>query len=218
MVSFKNALQNAVDKKRMPHFKPGSMRDLGLNLRLPVPVSLSNVIKGLDNLNPAGVIYKSGPMTANFVHGSAQLYLQSDGLVSFSGNVHESGVVGDNYLFMMALLDVRDLSGNTLVFAHNSSVSGQLDVGSSDASWQTNGPTQVVKDQWDNVKRSRVQSHLHVSTDPVQVFETAYLGIWIAAGLALTGIFFGGFASDPRTKCDPTTNPDSKGGFGLDMT
>ena len=95
-------------------------------------------------------------------------------------------------------------------------VFGPLDQGSSDDSWQTPGPVQVVKDQWDNVKSSRVRWHLQVSTDPVQAFETAYVGIWIAAGLALTGIFFGGFASDPRTKCDPQVNPDAKGGFGVD--
>src|SRR5271157_5847970 len=99
MQSLRSAIADAADRKRVPAFQPGSTRDLGIKLGLSVPISAKNLITGLENLPPAGVTYDSGPLTANYVHGSATVYLQSDGLVDFTGQVHEAGVFGDNYLF-----------------------------------------------------------------------------------------------------------------------
>jgi hypothetical protein len=214
MQSFRDAFQNAVDRKLMPAFQPGSIRDLALNLGLSIPISVQDIITTLNNLPAAGVIYDSGRLSALYVHGSAKVYVQSDGLVSFWGSVHESGVVGDNYLFTMAFVDVKDTSGKTLVFVQTGNVKGQLDFGSSDDPWQRNGFEQVVMDQWDTIKNNtRIKSLLHVSTDPWQLTETVVIGLFIAAGIVIGEVFF--FGGDSNTVCSPELYRDEQGQPGL---
>jgi hypothetical protein len=123
--------------------------------------------------------------------------IQSDGLASFRGHIHESGAIGHNYLFAIALLDLKDSQGNKLVFAHEGKVSGQLDAGSSDDNWQTDGHNSLISDNWDIAKNSRFQARLHVSTDPLQAIETVITGLFAAVGLVAAVLF----ASDPKTRC-----------------
>lgn len=181
-------IQNAVDRKRMPVFNPGSIRDLALKLGMSFPVSLLALPRALNDLLPAGVTYDSGRFAAGNVHASAQLFLQSDGGMLFSGQVHESGAVGDNFVLAMALLDVQDASGNTLVFVHEDTIAGQVGVGFSDKEWHNPGFNQLVKDNWDAVKRTRVETRLHVSTDPWQVTETVIGTLFAIVGAVIGGI------------------------------
>jgi len=152
------------------------------------PVSLLGLPSTLDELLPAGVTYDSGRFSADNVHASAQLFLQSDGGMLFSGQVHESGVFGDNFVLAMALLDVKDSSGNTLVFVHQDTIVGQLGIGFSDKEWHESGFNQLVKDNWDSVKHTRVETRLHVSTDPLQVVEIGALFVAIAIGVVIGSI------------------------------
>lgn len=186
MTSVRSKLNNAIDTKRVPPFKPGDLGDLAVKLKLPFPVKLSNLLQTLDSLTPAGVTYDSGPMTANFVHGSAQIYLQSDGLFSFKGGVKEAGAVGDNYIFVVALLDVKDASGKIVTSANSGNVAGTLDFGTDHDEWKIDGgPIQAVTDNWDVVKKTQVQFLLHVSTDPWQVTETVVGALLVAAAIAV---------------------------------
>src|SRR5690242_8145947 len=129
MSSLAGAVQAALVRKKMPVFKRGSTRDLAQRLGMSFPVSFHDLLGVLDNLAAASVTFDSGPLTAGFVHGSAYLFLQSDGKMAWGGKVHESGVVGDNFRFAVALLDVKDAAGNVLVFIHEDTVAGQLDIG-----------------------------------------------------------------------------------------
>ncbi len=186
----RSVIQDAVARKRMPAFNPGSIRDLALKLGLSFPVSLVDLLMTLNKLLPAGVTYESGRFASSNVHASAVLYLQSDGAVSFSGQIHESGVVGDNCVLAMMLLDFKDASGNPVVFVHQETVAGQLDVGFSDKEWHEYGFNQLVKDNWEAVKRTRIETRLHVSTDPWQVTETVIAGLFAGRILAI-GIVIG---------------------------
>jgi hypothetical protein len=140
---------------------------------------------------------------------------QSDGLLSFRGHVHESGVSGDNYFFGVALLDVKDSSGNTLVFPQNGLVAGQLDFGSSDDDFQNDGFSQLLRDQWDTAKNSvengRVQFVLHVSSNPFYVTETLVSGLFVLAAAVLGG--YGASKCDwhAGTWTDPNTGEQRSG-------
>lgn len=181
-------IQNAIARKKMPPYSPGSMRDLANKLGLSFPVSLLDVMHALDNLLSASVTWDSGPLTANYVHASSQLFLQSDGGTSFTGQVHEAGAVGDNFILAIALLDVKDASGKTPVFVHTDTVAGQLNIGFSDKNWSDFGFSQTVKDNWAAVQSTRFHASLQVSTDPWQVTETVitglFVGFLIGAGIA----------------------------------
>jgi hypothetical protein len=151
------------------------------------PISIKNVIGVLDGLAPASVTSDSGPLTAGFVHGSAYLFVQSDGGIAWGGKLHESGVVGDNFRFAVALLDVKDADGNVLVFVHEDTLAGQLDIGFSDKEWNDFGVNQLVKDNWEQVRSTRFEFRLHASTDALQVVETVFVTIAIVVGVIVGG-------------------------------
>src|SRR5215510_3314357 len=132
MLSIRNDIDTARDRKKFPAFASGSMLDLGIKLKLPVPISLRKLDDALKDLWPASVTYDSPPLNALHVDASAQIFLQSDGLFSFSGKAHENGIVGANYLVTMTFFDIKDADGKVLVFAHDGNVKGTVDFGSSD--------------------------------------------------------------------------------------
>ncbi len=218
--NIRSVIRDAVDRKRMPAFNPGSIRDLAMKLGMSVPVSLLDLPKALNELLPAGVTYDSGRFAAGNVHASAQLYLQSDGGMLFSGQAHESGVVGDNFVLAMVLLDVKDAAGNALAFVHDDTLAGQLDVGFSDKEWHTPGFNQLVRDNWDAVKHTRVETRLHVSTDPWQVTELAIAGL-VGVAVAIGGIFAVQCPKGEEYKCqEPRFVPrpnDDPNKSGIDM-
>jgi hypothetical protein len=209
MRSLRGAIQNAADRKIVPPHQAGSTRDLALAMRMTVPISLIQLVGTLDLLPPATVIFDSGTLGPSTVTASAQVGIQGDGLASFRGHIHESGAIGHNYLFAIALLDLQDSQGNTLVFAHEGKVNGQLNIGSSDDDWQTDGHNVLISDNWDIAKKSGFHAHLHVSTDPMQAIETIITGGFAAVGV----VAFALFASDPETKCTwgPSGDPQGAG-------
>ena len=182
MLSLGNAIESALLRKKVTPFKSGSTHDLAQGLRMSFPVSVKDLIGVLDGLPPASITSDSGPLTAGFVHGSAYLFVQSDGGIQWGGKLHESGAVGDNFRFTVALLDVKDAAGNVLVFVHEDTLAGQLDIGFSDKEWNDPGFNQLVKDNWEQVRRTRFDYHLHASTDPLQAVETGFVLAAIVVG------------------------------------
>src|SRR5688572_25676591 len=118
MPSLAEAVNFAVARKKMPLFEPGSTRDLAVRLGMQTPISIQDLIDKLNGLPPDSVTYASPRMVAGTVHGNVTIFLQSDGGMAFMGQAHESGVSGDHFLLSIALLDVKDAAGNTLVFKH----------------------------------------------------------------------------------------------------
>jgi len=193
MLSLGDAIKNALLRKKVTPFKRGSTHDLAQGLRMSFPVSVKDLIGVLDGLPPASITSDSGPHTAGFVHGSAYLFVQSDGGIQWGGRVHESGAVGDHFRFTVALLDVKDAAGNVLVFVHEDTLAGQLDIGFSDKEWNDPGFNQLVKDNWEQVRRTRFEYNLHASTDALQVVETAFV-----IGAMVVGAILGG---NEASKC-----------------
>ena len=183
MPSLIQAINNAKDRRRVPFYEPGHIASLGLLIGLRYPFKiLKDLIPALDRLPPAVITRNSGSMTAGYVHGNAQLGLQSDGMASLRGSFTEDGVVGDNFLVTAILTGVRDERGATLVFAQTGNIAGSLTVGKDHAEFQLDASDPIIADQWDAVKASTVQFSLHVSTDPFQMTE-GFLGSFLVLGL-----------------------------------
>jgi hypothetical protein len=186
MTGVRDDVAFAVARKQVPAFTPGRMRDLCGKLGLASPVSLRALSGVLNNLPAAFVHFPSGPMTAGTLHAEGELYVQSDGIFSFIAHLHESGGVGDNYIFGVALPDVRDPDGNALAFVQDGWIAGQLDFGPSSRDWHNDGVNPLLRDQWDIVKNlspGRVSFRLRASTNPLQVTET----VLFAVGLLVLG-------------------------------
>jgi hypothetical protein len=168
---------------------------LATQVGLSPPVSFRNLISTLDDLPLATVTFESGPLTANFVHASGQLGLQSNGLTSFRGHVHDSGDVGgDFYLLAAALVDVTDASGRTPIFVQT----GQVDILGRTDNWQHDAAADTIATQWSVARGSRVEWRLHVSTDPLAVTVEVVLPLFVV-GMIVGAIFFA--TSDGSTKC-----------------
>lgn len=187
MISLRDYINSATDRRVMPEYNPGSTRDLALKLGLSLPVSLYAVIAALNKLPPASVTFDSGPLTAGYVHASARLYVQSDGGVAFAGDAHEAGVFGEHFLLAVALDDVQDAQGNTPVWPHQEVLAGSSEFGKSDIGWLDSGYWQFAQDNWDLVKKSRYQFVLKARTDAWQLTEGVLLGLFkaIAAAVAV---------------------------------
>ncbi len=157
---------------------------LARGLSLVPPVSLAKgLLPALANLPFACVTRASGPLTANFVHGSAQVGMQSNGHFSFRMHVEEAGITGDDFLFVATLNGVKDNTGATLVLAHTGNVAGTFNIGGhSSADFRLDQNDQAIADNWDTVKQSTVTFSLHVSTNPFELTE-GLLGGFVAVVL-----------------------------------
>ena len=158
-------------------------------------------IKALGKLPPKTVTFDSGEFAAGSVIGNCQLAINSDGFWSFKGHVHEGGIVGDEYVMALGLVDLKDAAGANFVAHHTGTIHGTLVPGSSDDNWEggpgDSGFDQRIVDHWDAAVNSGSRSTLHVATTVGDV-----IGI-IVEGLALGGAvaFFG----SGNAKCDRVT-------------
>ncbi len=158
---------------------------LAANLLCPIARPIS-VRKLIGELNQDSHIFPTWNFDGGYISAWTQVGLLADGTGSFRGHVHDSGPVGYNYVVTTALLDVKDQSGNTLVFVHPGSVHGTVDIGSRDDDWQDDSFGCLVAENWDLVKTSRTWSGIHTSSDVLDVIEHVVLGMLI--GLAIDGL------------------------------
>ncbi|RQP24721.1 hypothetical protein [Piscinibacter terrae] len=144
-------------------------------------------IRVLDNLPPRTFIFKSGPITAGGVSGDCQLAINSNGDWLFTGSVHEDDIVGDSYAICMAVLDLKDAAGATLVTGNSGKVHGKLGVGPKSDTWKIAGFDLRIKDQWETAIGSRTSTTLKASTLPVDVIDLALTGLALGAVILFGG-------------------------------
>lgn len=139
-----------------------------------------------------------------------------DGGVAFWGSVHESGFLGHDYTFAMAVYNYRDASGNLIVFVHSGSVEGTdrgvTSAPKRDDSWNGNASMDpFVSNNWDSIKSSGWHASLNVDTDPGQVIAAVVDGAVLAGALVsaaafvIAGIAGGGYTVERGT--DSSGNP-----------
>jgi hypothetical protein len=180
--SLRTAIAVALDRKKVPPFLPGLIRDLATKLGLGFPVSIAALIRALANLPPAVVtINIEEAQTPGGFWASGQIGLQSDGAVSFRGTVNTPGPGGYNYLYSVALLDVTDESGRVLAFADSGNLFNAIQ--SSSTSFQQDGYSQYVAQHWDTAKRTRYYADV---SDSDNVWENLAAGVLEALAVVAT--------------------------------
>lgn len=199
MPSLQNALAVALSRKKVPAFTAGSIHSLAQQLKMTFPGSLQALIALLADLPSASITVSSGDLTAGDLHGSATLFLQSDGAVAFQGAVSEHGVLGDNFLLSVTLVDVTDASGKCPTLSHSDAVVGAESIGFSDKDWLDIGFSQFIADKWDQVRTSRFRFYLYARTDPLGTVAESLQAIGIAIGLVLGAIFVAKICSDENS-------------------
>jgi hypothetical protein len=180
VLSLREVISAAEAARQVPSFPPGDIGALAKASGLAPPVALTELISWLDGLPFITATYSSGPLTAGYVHGSAQLGVQSDGQVSFRGHVEEHGITGDNFTFLAALEGVTDASGATLAFAHQGNVEGTGNIfGHHTADFQVDYPSnQAIVNQWGTAQNTTVNFKLSVSLNIGQLTEGLVSGLF----------------------------------------
>ena len=168
-------------------------------------------IRALTNLPPKTVVFDSGPLSSGTAHGNCQLSINSDGFWSFKGEAHENGIVGDNYVIGLALLDLKDSVGATFAAIHGGTVHGTLAPGEEDDKWEgvrgfegDCGFDQRIADQWDIVVNSGTRSTMHTATNAGDVIGAVFEGIIIGA----VAIFLASPGTTCATAVDENGNPE----------
>jgi hypothetical protein len=184
-LSIKHALAAALARKQVPDFKGGDLGDLAHQLGLERPITATQLLAALEAL-PTAVVTLRLPdvQTPGGVTATGALGLQADGMWSFKGHVHNpSG--GIDYVYTATLLDVKDADGKMPVFFQSDSLFNEFT--SSDGDFQKDGFSELVAEQWDAAKRSRLYAYLWDEDDPGDQLLETLSGIAIVIGGALGG-------------------------------
>jgi hypothetical protein len=197
--SIVEAIAAARDRKQLPAFNPGNIGNLATKLGLAVPVSISEIMRALNELPPAVVtINLSEVSTPGGVSGYGQIGLQSDGGASFRGTVVNPGGGGINYMYAVTLLDVRDESGKLLVFANSGNLFNAF-TGSS-TSFQQDAFSDLIADNWDAAKTTGYYAYIWDDDNVWEDIATALveaLAVVATAGIILVIPGSGGSGEDP---------------------
>ncbi|MFI9105512.1 hypothetical protein ACIGXA_33895 [Streptomyces fildesensis] len=175
-------------------------------------LGLSGEISGRDllrRLTPQSYYIRSGDLGPSTVTGKADLVVFSDGFWSYRGDVHESGLIGHDYVLGI-LLDYVDPNGEVYAYANDGTVHG-LDIGSDDDSWQKDGWDQRISRNWDAIAAAGWQANLHVSTNLLAAVEAMAVALPVvrygAAVVALVVVF----VASPNTKFHWQATEDGQG-------
>lgn len=150
------------------HFQRGSIRyEIGSSLANDIPDLISKPIERMD----AGHAYGWGTLT-----------LQSNGVWSLSGHLHEDGFFGDNYTFT-ATPNFVDESHGSYIFFHKGNIEGFPSNDDRDEDFQIGGFVKGIMEHWDIISKVSVISSLHVSTNAGEAFyKSLFGGIAIVVG------------------------------------
>jgi hypothetical protein len=188
MNSLRNSIQIAVNKRQLPAFV-GDVRNLAVKFGLPVPISVRNLIRTLDNLPalPSQLDYDSGPIVFGGgvpVGGSAHVTIFSDGTSVFSGHLHDSGATSYNTASICAVKDTRN---RVYLFQHAGSVAGTVGSGSRDDDWNAPGPQNAsVVANWADLAHATPTFQTSATLDLGHLVDTVIAGIGtVAAVIAL---------------------------------
>jgi hypothetical protein len=157
-----------------------TVRDPELDGQLPMNIEVTDSL-------PHALMFNSGTLGPSTVTASAIWMLSDDGVFSFQGSIHESGVIGHEYGFGMAL-NVTDANGVGFAVVHSGSIGPKLPFGNPNDSWKDVGFDQRIKDNWAAIASSATRSHAGLNVDSrVLLAIVDALGVPVIAVLAVLG-------------------------------
>jgi hypothetical protein len=194
------AIRTAVDRKKMPSFIGGDVRDLAQKLGMPFPVSFRELLRILEDLPPAVVtIDISSVATPGGVNAYGQVGLQSDGAASFRGTVNSAGPGGIDYTYTVVLLDILDDDGNAIAFSKSGNLYNAVQA--STAEFQQDMFCEYIAKNWDRAKTTGWYADIE---DSDNAWEDLVQGLLTALAVVAT---VGGVLLIPDGSSGPDQNP-----------
>jgi hypothetical protein len=134
-----------------------TVREPEISGQLPFNVEVINGI-------PQALLFTSPTLGPSTVTANASWILNSDGFFVFKGQIHESGVIGHEYGFGMAL-NVTDANGVGFAVVHSGSIGPNLPFGDPDDSWHDVGFDQRIADSWTTIASSSTRARSGLNVD-----------------------------------------------------
>jgi hypothetical protein len=197
--SLVEAISDAVDRRKVPAFRPGDIRDLAIKLGLVFPVAVSTIIRTLANLPPAVVTIDITEVeTPGGVSAVGQVGLQTDGDASLRGWVtNPNAGQGINYVYAVALLDIKDDSGKVVTFSKSGNLFNLIQA--SNDTFQEDVSTEYIAKNWDIAKKTRSHAVI-IASDNILEDTAAIVGeaLLVVATAGVIMIIPGGDGAPPR--------------------
>ena len=168
---------------------PFSIRTLADRLHLGVPITVRDIVELLEPIK------LSFPLNSGTCSGACQVTITSDGIVHFTGRVHDSGALAAAYIAIVSFPtltddttyppDIVDMVGavSPVVIAHRGHVGGTFSFDTRDSDWDLTGGDARIADNWRGAKAA--------ATSAIVVFGTNNAVLDLVDGFfsAATGIF-----------------------------
>lgn len=156
-----------------PPLKTGSfsMRTLANALHLPVPFSIRDVAEVLEPIK------LSFPLNSGTCSGSCEVTITSDGVVLYSGRVHDSGGLGVSFIAIVSFPtltndtfyspEIGQLVANVspIVIAHKGHAGGTFSFDTRDTTWDLTGGDTRIAGNWLGAKAAATSAMVRFGTD-----------------------------------------------------
>lgn len=125
---------------------------------VPRPVGCGDLVAGLTPLRLTADLH------AGTCHGSCEILVELNGQVTYTGHVHNNGVIDARYTFITSIPVPFDIGGPILL-AHEGSVGGTFSpFESRDDGWQEITKSNFVRDHWWSLRQNSGKTNTQFST------------------------------------------------------
>ncbi len=128
----------------------------GLHLRLPIAIR-----DMLDFLEPIKLVFE---LNAGTCSGSCEIVMMSNGLVNYTGKVHNSGALATSYVAITSL-DISVATGGAIIIAHKGHVGGTFSFDTRNSTWDETVNDALIKENWIVTKKAATLAKTQFGTD-----------------------------------------------------
>lgn len=169
------------------------MRRLSDALHLQVPISIRDVAEVLEPIK------LSFPLNSGTFSGACEVTITSDGVVLFSGKVHDSGALGASFIAIVSFPTLTDDTFYTpeighlvaqispVVIAHRGHAGGTFSFDTRDTTWNLTGGDARIADNWLGAKAAATSAIVVFGTNN-SVLDLADAFINAATGTFVFGL------------------------------
>jgi hypothetical protein len=173
-ISVRTALASKVAKGA----RDFSIRKITDGLLLRPPITVRDILGVLEPIK------LSFQLSAGICSCSSEITMISDGVVHYSGKVHDSGPLAASYVAITSIRVSLPPEFQSVVIAHKGHVGGTLSFDSRDDAWDLTAIDARIADNWVMVKAAApsARTEFGINTGAIELidaFVTGATGVWV---------------------------------------
>jgi len=138
-----------------------SIGTVAAGLHLSFPISCRDLVAVLE---PIQLAFE---LNAGTCSGSCAITMGNDGLVHYTGAIHDSGLLGAKYVAITSIPVIPFTDGfvGPIIIAHLDHVGGTLSLSTRNSTWDETATDARIADNWAAVKRAAPSAKTQFGTD-----------------------------------------------------